>query len=115
MRRSEFPPDLTRGVLSQDAPFDLLTGAEQIASAKEQTEVGIAFLKVPTNTLTHNLRSPVAQGFSQLSCQNDGGDYPYTRPTLYYKVANVLIQSPDFLLNTTIMVVKYWRRHTLGR
>ena len=28
-----------------------------------------------------------------------------------YKVANVLIQSPDFLLNITIMVVKCWRRH----
>jgi len=48
--------------------FDLLAGAEQIVSAKEQTEVGMAFLRVPTNTLTHNPRSPVAQGFSQLSC-----------------------------------------------
>ena len=26
--RGEFPPDLTRGVLSQDAPFDLLADAE---------------------------------------------------------------------------------------
>ena len=115
MRRSEFPPDLTRGVLSQDALFDLLAGAEQIASAKEQTKVGMAFLRVPANTLTHNPRSPVPQAFSRGWCQNDGGDYPCTRPTLYYKVANVLIQSPNFRLNILIMVVKCWRRHTFGR
>ncbi len=35
--RGEIPPDLTRGVLSQDALFDLLVGAETIASVKEQT------------------------------------------------------------------------------
>ena len=40
--RGEIPRDLTRGVLSQDALFDLLAGAEQIASAKEQTKVGTA-------------------------------------------------------------------------
>ena len=78
---------------------------------KKQTKVGMVFLRVPTNTLTHNPGNPAGQGFSQVWCQNDGGDYPCTRPTLYYKVANVLIQSPDFQLNTTIMVVKCWRRH----
>ena len=66
--RGEIPPDLTRGVLSQDVLFDLLVGVETIASVKEQTKVGMAFLRVPTNTLTHNPRSPVAEGFSQLSC-----------------------------------------------
>ena len=40
--RGEIPRDLTRGVLSQDALFDLLAGAETIASAKEQTKVGTA-------------------------------------------------------------------------
>ena len=49
-------------------------------------------------------------GYERVTRYNLTND-PCTRPTLYYKVANVLIQSPDFQLNTTIMVVKCWRRH----
>ena len=49
-------------------------------------------------------------GYERVTRYNLTND-PCTRPTLYYKVANVLIQSPDFRLNISIMVVKCWRRH----